>query len=123
MTGVRNSLSADDSRLREWDAATYHRVSAPQLDWGRRVLARLPLRGDETVVDAGCGSGRLTAQLLERLPRGRVIAVDASADMLRIGAEHLVPHFGDRVSFVQADLQTLTLPAPADAVFSTATFH
>jgi trans-aconitate 2-methyltransferase len=107
----------------EWDAPTYHRLSAPQIEWGQRVLARLPLRGDETVLDAGCGSGHLTARLLDRLPRGRVVAVDASADMLRVAAEHLTPRFGDKVSFVHADLQTLTLPAPVDAIFSTATFH
>ena len=107
----------------EWDAATYHRVSAPQVSWGQRVLARLALRGDETVVDAGCGTGRLTAELLERLPRGRVIAVDASANMLREAAAGLVPRFRDRVRFVQADLQTLALPEPVDAIFSTATFH
>lgn len=107
----------------EWDASTYHRVSDPHVDWGAKVLARLPLRGDETVVDAGCGSGRLTALLLERLPRGRAIAVDASDNMLREAAGHLVPRFGGRVSFLRADLQTLTLAAPVDAVFSTATFH
>lgn len=54
----------------DWDAPRYHRVSNPQLGWGLRVLERLPLRGDETVMDAGCGTGRLTAELLQRLPRG-----------------------------------------------------
>jgi trans-aconitate 2-methyltransferase len=107
----------------EWDAAAYHRLSSPQIDWGHRVLARLQLGGDETVLDAGCGSGHLTACLLERLPRGRVIALDASANMLRVAAAHLTPRFGDRVSFIQADLQTLALRVPVDAIFSTATFH
>jgi trans-aconitate methyltransferase len=115
--------TASRERPKEWDAPTYHRVSTPLVELGQRVLARLPLRGDETVIDAGCGSGRLTADLLERLPRGRVIAVDASANMLRAAADYLVPRFGDRVSFVEADLQTLTLPAPVDAIFSAATFH
>ena len=59
---------------RDWDAATYDRVSAPQVEWAERVLERLPLRGDETVLDAGCGSGRVTQLLLERLPRGHVVA-------------------------------------------------
>ncbi len=107
----------------EWDADTYHQLADPHVTWGRRVLARLPLRGDETVLDAGCGTGRLTAELLEFLPRGRVVAVDASAEMLRVAREHLAPRFGDRVAFVRADLQTLILPNPVDAVFSTATFH
>lgn len=107
----------------EWNATTYHRVANPHVTWGQRVLARLPLRGDETVVDAGCGTGRLTAELLERLPNGHVIAIDGSANMLDVAAEHLRPRFGDHVSFIQADLQRLSLPEPVDAIFSTATFH
>ncbi len=111
---------------RDWDAATYHRISEPQVTWGRRVLDRLPLRGDETVLDAGCGTGRLTAELLERLPRGRVLALDNSPAMLAAAREYLAPRFGDRVSFVLADLQELAdrpLPEPVDAIFSTAAFH
>jgi trans-aconitate 2-methyltransferase len=107
----------------EWNAATYHRVANPHVGWGQRVLTRLPLRGDETVIDAGCGTGRLTAELLERLPNGRVIAIDGSANMLEVAAEHLRPRFGDRVSFVQADLGHLELRERVDAIFSTATFH
>ena len=61
----------------DWDARTYHEVAAPQEEWGREVLARLELRGDETVLDAGCGSGRVTALICERLPDGRVIGADA----------------------------------------------
>lgn len=107
----------------DWDGASYHRVSEPQFAWGLTVLQRLPLAGDETVVDAGCGSGRLTAELLERLPAGHVIALDRSASMLEVARRELQPRFGDRVSFVHADLLDLDLDAVADVVFSTATFH
>jgi trans-aconitate 2-methyltransferase len=107
----------------EWDAEVYHRVSTPQAAWGRAVVDRLPLAGDETVVDAGCGTGMLTAQLLERLPRGQVIAVDRSAAMLAEATAFLTPRFGGRVSFVQANVAELSLPQPVDAIFSTATFH
>lgn len=107
----------------EWDAGTYHRVSAPQVTWGQSVLRRLPLSGSETVVDAGCGSGRLTAELLDRLPTGHVIAVDRSANMLVEAAAHLKPRYGERVRFIQADIQDLKLAEPVDAMFSTATFH
>jgi trans-aconitate 2-methyltransferase len=106
----------------DWDGASYHRVSAPQLAWGRRVLARLDLRGDETVLDAGCGSGRLTAELLDRLPRGRVIAVDSSPAMLEVAARELERH-RDRVELVHSDLLALDMEAVADVVVSTATFH
>jgi trans-aconitate 2-methyltransferase len=104
---------------REWDAATYDRVSEPQVDWAREVLQRLPLRGDETVLDAGCGSGRVTRLLLERLPAGRVIAVDSSASMV----EHAREALGERATVVQANLTELRLDEPVDAVFSNAVFH
>jgi trans-aconitate 2-methyltransferase len=106
-----------------WDAATYDRVSFPQTRWGTAVLARLDLRGDETVVDAGCGSGRVTEQLLERLPHGRVIALDADAAMLAEARKRLAP-YGQRVSFAVHDLQQpLPVEAPVDAILSTAVLH
>ena len=64
---------------RAWDGKTYDRIGTPQAEWGKVVLDRMQLRGDETVVDAGCGSGRVTELLLERLPEGHVIAIDGSA--------------------------------------------
>jgi trans-aconitate 2-methyltransferase len=91
--------------------------------WGTSVLERLPLEGHETVLDAGCGSGRVTEQLLERLPAGRVIAADAAPSML-VEARRRLARFGDRVRFVECDLGApLPLDEPVDAVFSTATFH
>jgi len=104
---------------REWDAKTYDEVSDPQFEWGVEVLERLELRGDETVVDAGCGSGRVTEQLLERLPQGRVIAVDGSEAMIEQAKERL----GDRPEYLVSDLVQVHLPEPVDMVFSTATFH
>jgi len=107
---------------RAWDGRTYDRVGTPQAEWGRAVLERLDLAGDETVCDAGCGSGRVTEMLLERLPRGRVIAVDGSASMLEAARERLTGD--DRVEFLEADLLALDLGGrTVDAVLSTATFH
>jgi len=102
-----------------WDAKTYDKVSNPQFEMAQPVLERLPLRGDETVLDAGCGSGRVTELLLERLPRGRVLAVDADAAMVAQARERL----GERARVEQQDLLELTVDEPVDAVFSTATFH
>jgi trans-aconitate 2-methyltransferase len=108
---------------RDWDARTYDRVAEPQTRWGRAVLERLPLIGDERVLDAGCGSGRVTELLVERLPRGQVVALDASAAMIETARERLAP-FGERIEFVVADLGLpLPLAEPVDAILSTATFH
>jgi trans-aconitate methyltransferase len=116
-------MSGPDARAPDWDARSYHRVSNPQFTWGLKVLDRLPLSGGETVMDAGCGTGRLTEKLLEKLPRGRVIALDSSAAMLEQAQAYLAPRFSGQVEFVQADLGALGLDAVADVVFSTATFH
>ena len=108
---------------RDWDAQTYDRVADPQTRWGRAVLDRLPLAGDERVLDAGCGTGRVTELLAARLSRGRVIALDASAGMIDAARDRLAP-FGDRIEYVVADLgQPLPLVEPVDAILSTATFH
>jgi trans-aconitate 2-methyltransferase len=108
---------------RDWDARTYDRIADPQARWGSIVLDRLPLDGDEAVLDAGCGSGRVTERLAERLPRGRVIALDGSPSMIEAARERLA-RFGDRVEFVVADLgRPLPIDGRVDAVFSTATFH
>ena len=104
---------------REWDAETYDVVSDPQFEWAMEVLERLELRGDEVAVDAGCGSGRVTEQLANRLPNGRVIAVDGSEAMVEKAKERL----DDRADYVVSDLVELELEEPVDLVFSTATLH
>ena len=108
---------------REWDADAYQRLSSPQVLWGRSVLARLELDGDETAVDAGCGTGRLTSELVERLPEGRAIAIDLSANMIAVAKQLLEPRFPGRVMFAQCDLLNGCVAPVADVVFSTATFH
>ncbi|WP_376714465.1 class I SAM-dependent methyltransferase [Janibacter limosus] len=69
---------------REWNARSYDSLPLPHQHWGTRVLEQVTLTGAEHVPDAGAGTGRDTAALLERLPRGRVTAVDASDRMLEV---------------------------------------
>ncbi len=87
------------------------------------MLSRLRLRGDEVVLDAGCGTGRLTAELLDALPRGRVVGVDLSQNMLASACEHLASQFGARVSLVACDLLHLPFEGAFDGIVSTAAFH
>jgi trans-aconitate 2-methyltransferase len=109
--------------MTDWNATSYDRVADPQARWGAKVLDRLPLEGDERVLDAGCGTGRVTEMLLARLPRGRVVALDASGSMLDEAQKRLA-RFGDQVEYAQADLaKPLPIDGTVDAVLSTATFH
>jgi trans-aconitate 2-methyltransferase len=104
---------------RDWNAASYERMSAPLEAMGRDVLDRLDLSGDERVLDAGCGTGRVTAALVDRLPRGEVVAVDGSPAMV----EEARARLGDSADVRVADLLELELDRPVDAILSTATFH
>jgi trans-aconitate methyltransferase len=111
------------SQTREWNATDYHRISGPQVSWGKKVLARVRLRGDEMLMDAGCGTGRLTAELLQNLPRGRVVGVDLSQNMLAGARDYLTTDFRGKFLLVAADLQDLPFDRVFDGIFSTAAFH
>jgi trans-aconitate 2-methyltransferase len=109
---------------REWDATSYDTLPLPHERWGRRLLATLALRGDERVADVGAGTGRDTEALLERLPRGHVVAIDGSVAMLARLRDRLGTIGPDRLTVLHADLrEPLVLPEPVDVAFSVATLH
>ena len=103
-----------------WDARTYDRTSEPQQAWASEVLARLAgIEHDATVLDVGCGTGRITEALLALVPRGRVLAIDASAEMAALARRRL----GDRAEVWCQDVLDLDLDEPVDVLVSTATLH
>jgi trans-aconitate 2-methyltransferase len=103
-----------------WDAGTYDRTSGPQQAWASDVLARLDgIAPDATVLDVGCGTGRVTEALLELVPHGRVLAIDASAEMVELARRRL----GDRARVWCRDVLDLDLDAAVDLVVSTAALH
>jgi trans-aconitate 2-methyltransferase len=104
--------------MTDWDAGTYHRLSGPQLAWGRRVAEKLAPRAGERILDLGCGTGRLTTELAARHPDVRFIGADVSHAMLT-EARRASP----RVAFVRADGAALPFAGAFDAIFSAATFH
>jgi len=115
------SVSSDGPR--DWDASSYDRVAAPMTRWGAAVLDRLEAGDGDRVLDAGCGSGRVTELLLERSATGRVVALDASPAMIAAARARL-GRFGHRVEYVQADLgRPLPIAESVDAIVSTAAFH
>jgi trans-aconitate 2-methyltransferase len=107
--------------IREWDAAEYEKLSAPQTRWGAGVLGRLELRGNEAAIDAGCGTGRVTELLLEKLPEGSVLAVDKSGAMVEAAGRRFAGN--PRVRVERQDLLDLEVEERVDLIFSTATFH
>jgi trans-aconitate 2-methyltransferase len=109
--------------LLEWDARTYDGLPLPHRRWGASAIARLDLSGDETVVEFGCGTGRDVETLLGVLPRGHVIAIDGSAQMLDELRVRLASQL-ERITVLRADIRhPLTLQGSADAALSVATLH
>lgn len=106
-----------------WDAEVYERIGTPMRRWAQQVIEDLQLRGDETVLDAGCGSGSVTFDLLEKLPRGLIYAVDASSEMIASLQRQVDERGVTNVVPIRASLTDFTLPEPVDAVFSNAVFH
>ncbi len=103
-----------------WDARTYDVSSAPQQSWATDVLARLPpLAPDASVLDVGCGTGIVTERLLALVPRGRVLAIDASPAMVEVARERL----GDRATVLCQDALQLDVGERVDALVSTAALH
>jgi trans-aconitate 2-methyltransferase len=103
-----------------WDARTYDESSEPQQSWASEVVGRLEgIAPDATVLDVGCGTGRVTEALLALVPRGRVLALDASVDMVELARGRL----GDRAQVWCQDVLDLELEEPVDAIVSTATLH
>ena len=118
--------------MSDWDASRYHRVSEPQFDWGQRVIARLAPRAGERILDLGCGTGRLTHEIVRaagRLPT--VVGIDRSGAMLAVArASRTADNVpgptateAPRIQFVQGDGAALPFNSTFDAVFSAATLH
>lgn len=104
----------------QWNPADYTRHSANQEQWARELLADLTLRPEDSVLDIGCGDGRITAAIAEQVPEGRVIGVDSSADMIAHAQAH---HSRPNLAFRQVDARTLPFESEFSAVFSNAALH
>ena len=106
-----------------WDAHDYLAHSAAQQEWALELIAKLRPRGDEAVLDIGCGDGRATALIAERLPDGSVLGVDKSASMIALANEQFPPVAYPNLTFRRMDAMRLDLPRAFDVAFSSAALH
>jgi trans-aconitate 2-methyltransferase len=111
----------------DWDALRYDRVSNPQVAWGRRVIVRLAPQPGERILDLGCGTGRLTAEIGPLVPGGVVVGLDPSARMLRVASQAARASMaGERtapIRLVRGDGVALPFRPSFDALYSAATLH
>jgi trans-aconitate 2-methyltransferase len=106
-----------------WNAAAYAANSAVQLSWAREIIARLKLRGDEHVLDVGCGDGKVTAEIARAVPRGAVTGMDASAEMIHFAQKTFPAAKAPNLKFQICDAREIKSKGQFDLVFSNAALH
>lgn len=109
--------------MTEWDAAAYAKMSGLQKAMAAQVLALLELRGDERVLDVGCGEGKITALIAARVPHGEVLGVDPSRDMIAFASSHFGPDTQSNLRFEVADARALAFTDAFDLVVSFNALH
>lgn len=106
-----------------WNPADYARHSRGQEQWARELFSLLRLRADESLLDVGCGDGRLTAELAQMVPRGRVVGVDSSREMIVHASEHFPPAQFPNLKFQHANVISMSFHHEFDVVYSNAVLH
>lgn len=107
----------------QWDAAQYAQYSSSQFAWALELLDKLKLKGDETLLDIGCGDGKVTATIADRLPRGRVVGIDSSLDMIALARRRHTEYSNSRLRFQHMDVRKLSHKNLFDVIFSNAVLH
>lgn len=107
----------------KWDAEDYAKNSSAQSQWGQELISKLTLQGNETVLDIGCGDGKISAQLAQIVKNGTVVGIDLSEDMVRLAKENFPSDKYPNLSFMCMDAANIHLPDKFDIAFSNATLH
>ncbi|MBD2770618.1 methyltransferase domain-containing protein [Iningainema tapete] len=104
----------------QWNPHDYAKNSDAQLQWAKEIRSRLSLNGSESVLDVGCGDGKITADFAQALPHGRVIGIDSAPEMIDYAnATYLI----ENLSFACIDARSLTFSNQFDLIFSNAVLH
>jgi trans-aconitate 2-methyltransferase len=109
--------------MTDWDAVAYDRRSALQRAMAEEVLALLDLKGNERILDIGCGNGKTTAEIASHVPRGEVIGVDSSRNMIDFASLHYGPDIQPNLRFQVADARSLAFNQEFDLVVSVNALH
>lgn len=104
-----------------WDAENYHRVSTVQESWATELLEKRKIGEYEVVMDAGCGTGRVTGTIANAVKKGRVYAVDIDVNMITKAKENLKEF--SNIAFIKSDISEVRLPEKIDLIFSNAAIH
>ena len=106
-----------------WNPEDYAKNSDAQLKWARELRQNLNLQGDESVLDVGCGDGKITADFSTALPKGRVVGVDSSPEMIVYATRTYAVTQYPNLSFACVDARSLDFDREFDLCFSNATLH
>ncbi len=106
-----------------WDARDYSRNASAQQAWGRELIAKLDLTGDERVLDLGCGDGQLSARIAALVPRGAVLGLDVSPEMVDFARQSHPAASHPNLCFALGDAAALDQEAGFDRIFSNAALH
>jgi trans-aconitate 2-methyltransferase len=120
---VKKPLPGKKRIAARWNAADYAANSAVQQAWARELIAKLDLRGDEHILDVGCGDGKVTAEMARAVPRGSVTGIDASAEMIAFAKKTFPSTKFSNVEFHIMDAREIKFERQFDFVFSNAALH
>lgn len=119
---LQSSPNPEPEPMTEWNAQAYNRLSSLQDTMGAEVLSLLQLKGNERILDVGCGNGKTTAAIASRVPQGSVLGADASADMVAFANEHWTADHPN-LQFAVADARHLPFKDEFDLVVSFNALH
>lgn len=114
---------AEQPKSYAWNAEDYAKNSSSQYEWAKELISKLKLSGNETLLDIGCGDGKVTAALAKCLPRGCVVGVDNSEGMINLASNTFSQDAYPNLSFQRMDARALTFQEKFDRVFPNAALH
>jgi trans-aconitate methyltransferase len=106
-----------------WDAEDYENNSSNQKQWADEIISKLNFKGNETILDIGCGDGKNTARIAREVAHGKVIGIDSSEKMLVLARERYLKDQYSNLEFQYGDASRLNYFEEFDIAVSFACLH